>query len=515
MTKGIQKGLVALSIFLFLAAPQMVLAGGLASFLFLESGEPIRPSSEGFDEIPVDQIKSFSATVKQACDFDDSKICIPYALQIPAEMTEAQAISVSSLALSAWGSRPELNLDFLYQGLVTVDDYPDGLPYVYTEPDGDDDPVRVLDEFNQEVLEGPFFISFAPPAEIVFGETELSQVKYYMLPDLDSNQAEIKWAGIFINPAFNPFLDCEPSTQDCLNPIGSQSSSFSSVIVAEMGRVLGLSASTLPTSLMFPSQTPGQIKNYSSLKTDDLHRALEAYRSDNFDDAKGSLKGKLVDGRTGEPWYGGSILLIETDKILQFVETRSYSLIYASDISRKEGRFEFKNLPLGDYYLLVESVTGLDVSGPFIDDEFEWLARSESFIPEFYDGKDRESNLEASFSFSVQSYQFAAKLQVLEDQTTEPVEVITNQPIDDGLNFISASGANHEILSDLQPNLQSELIEEESSLDDERLRSKSSSGCSVRAGEGPGFLWVSFFVLLALVYQKIVGLRRRRTSNKR
>lgn len=398
-----------------------------ADYLFYSDGLRVDIGNESPSP---SEVSSLAASVKSSCGETSDDICVNWAVHLGSVSQPVELEVALVQALSRW-DRGSLNLSVPQQ---TSDG---SIPYL--REDGE----ILTDEFGNSMVEGDFIVSFDPPDEIEFPEGRVVVVKHYLIPNLDSNEAEIAWAGIYINPAFNPYMDCDSNSEVCLDASGYGAFSIFSVLMFGIGKALGLNPSTVPGSVMFPTQDPSDQVNYFHLAPSDEYQLNSRYSGNS---PVGEIRGQVINGNDGSPWKGAEILAVPVQRMEDYVEGDLASIV-ATTLTGKSGRFEFKRLPTGSYFLIAQSIVG-DRYQPGLFDEWNQLfAQETSFPRDFYDGKGRESNHEES-GVSPQAIFYAASLDVIEGETTKPVEIITDATNPEA-EKITAVGSSNESLSDL------------------------------------------------------------------
>jgi hypothetical protein len=325
-------------------------------------------------------------------------------------------------ALELWSAVENVDINFNYQGYESDT----SIPYEY-ETDGF---TKKLDSFGNPIISGAFHISFTPPAEISFPENTISVSKQYIVPNLSEDKADVMWGAIYLNPNFEAGSDYN----------------LKAVVAHEMGRLMGLSPSASKESLMFPVDNFPPNKNVS-LTTDDAIWAASHYAAPEIVQQLGSISGVVLNGEDGTPWLGAHLELIPSSKRDKFYQTLDRGLAIAGTFSKQEGEFKFEGLPPGEYFLIAESLGGLNISLDLFGEWVGLFGSSENFELEFYDGAGRESNFEAIYSFSPQSIFYAAVLIVEPGDNNSGVSLITNTPNATGDEIITSDGAINEILS--------------------------------------------------------------------
>ncbi|MGA0164700.1 MAG: TolC family protein, partial [Bdellovibrionota bacterium] len=295
-------------------------------------------------------------------------------------------------AMAIWKAETGLDIDFDYQGRIESFS---GNPEDFPDTD--------------------LIISFNNFEDSSFLEYEISKQKKWVDDDLDREILGLNLALVAINSNLNPHIDCE---SNCLKENGFSSFSLRSALVFEIGRFLGLGPSGLSSSLMFPIQNAGVFKNYSQLRSDDLAFLKALYDLESQD--RGRLNGRVIDGVTKEAWIGAHLILLPAESAETFSTTRDQNLFKYSAFSNRDGSFEFFNVKPGNYVLLAESLDGASLSPELFDDFMRVFARRDTFEPDFYDGKDRESNQE-NLRYSPRAVFFAASLQVF---AQEPLSLL-------------------------------------------------------------------------------------------
>lgn len=471
-------------LFVFFFPMAQLQAGDWERLLFLEGKRLSR--SELREEI-LDDLEFRYSRVTKACTQNPEKICIPWKLSLASPLQENEARLIVEDAIAVWIQGAGLPIEFEYMGLSETNE----LPYKR-----DQSGEIILDEFNNPILEGEFLFSFNPPTEdegIQFEEQELSKSKKYVLYSESENVLSIEWGGVFVNPVYNPFGTC---SSKCLGTSGFLSYTLRSVLVFEVGRLLGLGPSGLAQSVMYPVQVPQAQKRFDFLREDDRTWIRKLYGLSLAN--SGSLSGRVIDGRTGKPWSGANVLVLPLDDLSSFSETMSLNLLVHNAISKSNGEFFIPAIQEGTYILMMESMNGEALIPEIFDDWTFAFGRREYFEPEYYDGKGRESNLEM-LRYSPRGAWFAAMVHVIPGEETTGIEFITNV-FDENVERIEASGSNHETLSPFVAQDVTDRVKEQQS---KEWDSSSSSGCHFNLDSKPLSIsfWGVLIAMLVLLYR--------------
>jgi hypothetical protein len=453
------------------------------------------PSGQRINESPAPaNSRAIFHRLSTACDLDPQRICINYQLQLPSNIQEVEVLTQAASSVQLWTTSSGAHLGSQYQGLFAGS----GLPF---ERDGAGS--ILLDEFGNQKLSGPILISLAPPPELIedFAANEVARNIYYVLPDLQNSQGELLWAGIYINPKFNPLMDCQAPAASCFSMTGFGSFSLRSIIIYQLGLILGIAASALPDSVMFPVQNPSWPKNYSNLREHEKNLVRKIYQGPEPEDL-GSLRGRVTSGDGGAGRPGASVFALAADRMDAVIRTQSLDLFSASTTTRQGGEFVFEALIPGEYLIFVESPLARGLSKNKFDEWVKRFGADEYFAPELYDGRDRESNNEPA-DFSPQLFRVAARVVVTAGEETSGVHVIT-QRSQSGSAQLVAGGSTNEILSDYEfKDLKNLIRDEIRSQLDRPEKAKGSSGCAVGTRpekSGWGFIFV-FWIALCLWFR--------------
>jgi len=329
---------------------------------------------------------------------------------------------------------------------------------------------------------GNFVVSFKPPTEIVFSDGEVSFTQVYVQPELTSQSGEIRWAGIFFNPKYQPEKDYD----------------LRAALLHEIGRSLGLAPSAATSSVMYPLKIQSVSKGV--LSSDDTAWAGSFYGGDAYAQKTGKISGEVLSGKDSSPWIGAHIQALHFEDQQKFAQTLNRGLFVSGAFSKEKGKFTLVGLPPGNYILLAEADTNMPVPLSFLDAWLKKFSKAEVFETEFYDGAERESNQEAILSFSAQSIYYAASVGVAAGKETTGVSFITNVG-DPKTPLIKAKGSTSEVLSKYIPPKQAAS----SSESDEASPDGSSGGCHLKL-DGD----FSLASLLSLIFALFLLLQVRR-----
>ena len=241
---------------------------------------------------------------------------------------------------------------------------------------------------------------------------------------------------------------------------------------------MGLSASGLEKSLMYPKQDPEDAKSYNVFYLVDSLWMKSIYGTDTHQFSNGQIEGAVIDGITGQPWEGAQIWAVPEEKIESFASGAGSNNIRMAALSKRDGKFEFPNLPPGNYYLMAHSLHLVGLNVTQFDEELKAFGRSDFMGGNFYDGKDREANLEPSSGYSPLLYYAAARVVVEPGQTTTGVEIIS-QDYSASEATIVAQGSSNEILSDYTYEDVLALIQSEFQKDQSPGSNPTRAGCAV------------------------------------
>ncbi|TVQ79155.1 MAG: hypothetical protein EA369_05175 [Bradymonadales bacterium] len=420
--------------------------------------------------------------VHSDCPAELEKICISWKLHIPEGMTHesvaAKAIrdTVKS-ALSFWNEQlGEIELEASFLGFVDEA----RIPYLKDEADE-----LILDSEGQAIVEKHWLFSFSDSEIPSFQVGARSDLKQIFSVDDFRSLATADWTGIFLNPRYSPWKSC---SSQCLSQQFQSFYSVRSVLVFEIGRALGLEASTHARSVMNPIFEPNRQRTHLG-RVQEVAWLRYLY-GNNLQGTK--LEGKIMSGLDGEPIAGASVLLIPSLKLEEYSKSdNNWDLVDAVSWTREDGSFSFREIPPGDYILLSQVSSDL-MSRPFLFGD--WAVSTglpTYFSPNFYDGKARESNRETSF-YSPRLAILAATLHVLHGVPNRGVELITNESLANS-DPISAQGATHETLSDYVMKDILPLLQEEFAFDQEWR----AGGCMLSPHTRP-ISWAFLFILFVL-----------------
>ena len=460
---------------------QSVLGAGQERAVFSDTG--LRIWTKHGDAVP-DNAQIYSPRIQSACADEPQKVCITWKLVLRPGV-EVDAVLPSILTgLSVFSQKPELKIKFVYAGVSSSM----GIPY---EVVPDSDPVEVAtDEHGNQIVGGDFLISFSPGDDVQFAEGVVSSLVKYLIPQPMDSVAKTQWGGIFLNPAYNPNEDYQ----------------LARVIASEVGRLLGVSGSAMKQSLFYPFLPPAA--TVVELSEDDLMWTQSLYASDVPHSGTGSLSGRIKSGADGQPIAGAAVFLIPAQTLEVFAQTADWQLARFQAFSDEEGRFEFPRLTAGDYFLAAGTLTDFGLDPGHFDDWMAAFAGGGSIGIEFYDGAERESNLENSMSFSPALIRAAATIHVVAAEETSGVELISNV-VNKDVEPIKASGSTNESPSQYQFDLEERLRglrTQESQL--ERVET-ARSGCVLYSAKQKNSLSLTL-ELAALVLVALFGVGRRR-----
>ncbi len=466
--------IIALSLFILL---EPLYAGGLSRFFFDPQGKRL----EALSEIADDSL-SFTARVKKLCPNDAAKICLQFQIVPDGAADSSNLRERLEYVLQRWVSDTSIPLDYS----IGPDLSDNALPLI---KDLSGSPI--LDSFGNLQYRGNFIVSFKPPSEITFNDGEVSKTKNYILPDLLTKTGEILWSGIFFNPALRRNFDYDLTTS----------------LFHEIGRALGLAPSGVRNSVMYPFRVERSVK--SDLTLEDVSWLGRSYGSELFKQSTGTIRGRVIDGGENKPWVGAQILALPYSKVSEFEKSLDRGLFVAGGLTHEDGEFEIPGLTPDKYVLLLESVKSLPFDISLLDLFQQKFASTKSFEPEFYDGKDRESNLEAILTFSPQSIYYAAQIVVEAAQETSDVVFVTNIG-DNKKNLISAPGSSSEILSQQTPP-DTKKVEQVDAGEASESADGDSGGCSLNVNSAAadipfnllGLVFVLFLVARAIRDQKV------------
>lgn len=441
-------------------------AGDFDDLLFLY-GQQIQPeevSDENRSELTSKPIR-----FEKFCVENPERLCVRWKMHLVSDEKENQLKQASEDAMAIWRTETGLDIDFLYQGRM-----------------------ESFSGNSEEFEETDLIISFNNLENSSFLEYEISKQKKWANDEEGREILGLNQALVAINSNLNPHVDCE---SNCLKENSFSSFSLRSALVFEIGRFLGLGPSGLSSSLMFPIQRADVFKNFAQLRSDDLSTLRALYGIESMD--QGRLSGRVIDGVTKTSWSGAHLVLLPAESIEAFSTTRDQNLFKYSTFSRRDGGFDFFNIKPGNYVLLAESLDGTSLSPDLFDDLIKVFGRRETFEPDFYDGKNRESNQE-NLRYSPRAVFFAAGLQVSNDLICSDIEIITND-LSLSSEYLAARGSSAETLSEWT--LEDLGLAQKFSAERESFERRS-GGCSLGYSKGKkGSLWMTYFLVLLLILQ--------------
>jgi len=484
--------------------PAWLIAGGRDRALFLSNGK--RLDIYDTQELPKSVI-GLTPVLAKVCGDGSENLCINWKLGVKDPSMESSIQPVVNAALKLWrmeydageeGIQAAAPFKFTYEGVLESNE----LPY---ETLGEE---VALDSFGNEILNGDFIVSMDPPEEILdyFQENPKDYVfsKQYLVPQLSLETADISWAGIFVNPAFlpEPYGSCQ-NTPICIRMSGSGNLSLKAILVSEIGRkFLGLSASTLSKSLLYPIQNPKISKSYIEPQAEDVMWLDEIYGLTNYNIASSWIEGEIKSGLDASGWTGATVFAIPEAEIENFSISSDAALAVSTAITDENGKFRIR-LPPGQYVLIAESLNSDSFPISSFDEVTQVFGRNTVFQEDFYDGAGRESNIEPA-QYSPRSIFYSALVASLADKKTTGVEFYTNEP--EAEKAYLAKGSSNELLSnfefgDLSENLRASLAL------DMAWSLGSSAGCSLMVQDGTSEIIFIFVLLGCLVVCRMFLVR--------
>ncbi len=467
------------ALLMVLTLGEEVLGAGLERAVFNSAGLRVFPKRG--EELPEDAV-FLPARVQNPCSDDPSKTCIRWKLVTGPSIQANDVLPSIISGLNIWNQQQSLKFQFVYAGIATTQ----GIPYA-TVPGSD--PLEIAkDEFGNEIITGDFLISFAPPEEM-FSEGMISAVVKYLVPQLAEEKAKTQWAGIFLNPNYQP----------------NNAYQLTRVIAAEAGRVLGISGSAMKASLFYPFLPP--TPQMVSLTDDDLIWA-QALTSSDIPANLGAVSGRIVSGETGEAVVSATVFLIPANAADAFSQTADWSLAKHQAFTDEDGSFLVQSLPPGDYIIATGSLKDFGLSQTSFDDFTAALGYPDQLGIEFYDGAERESNQEAALSFSPALIYSAATIHIVASEETSGVNIISNVA-DPQIEKVSAEGSSNETLSEYEFRLEDRMTALRELNAEAPKAAKKFGGCSLEVGATANLFGLLFVLGLAALF---VGGRRKELS---
>jgi len=443
------------------------IAGGIEHLIFDSEGHKIDVRA---GEVVPENARIVKSKVLSTCVEAPGRTCIKWQLVPASGQNASQLLTSIAAALNLFSNNQDLSVSWVYNGISSQP----GIP-----------PASLDDRANLAVS-GNFLVSFVPPppSEMPFPPGVVSTSIKYVYVDLETNEGDIRWGGIYLNPAYQPGVHYRLDT----------------VIANEAGRILGLAPSASRNAVMFPLQ-PAQSQSVLRLASDDLMYLHELYPAEGVQEEKGSLSGEVIDGNTGNKIPGVSVELIPLNKRDEFAQDPAMSrrLAGGGAFSRAEGIFRIPNVSPGEYLILFESLVNIPAARSLWDDWIMAFGSTELFTTEFYDGGGRESNQEALSGFSSQMIYLAAIVKVDAGQETTGVQLITNASILNPPSLI-ASGSSNERLTEIDSTITDRLRQLQSAANNEPPPSegKGSGGCNLKA-ERASDPWSEWGLFVALI----------------
>lgn len=470
----------------FISSQSGLQAGGRDDLLFDVNGKRVfgEPSSEVIQIFP-----------KLATTCGSDSPCVSWKLIVESTNDESLVLEQVNSAISIWSESELTDLEFSYAGASSDSE----IPYVL---DGSN---RALDSYGNEIIEGDFFISLNPPTDILQSLRDTgsyTQSVQYVVPNLDTAEGEIFWAGIFVNPDFlsSPYGSC--SGNDCIKLSGQSSLSLKSILAFSIGQsFLGLSSSGIRSSVMYPIQKYGDGRVFSSASVDDLAWLNFLYPS-GLENSFGEIQGVLKDGLDGSFLEGGHVTAVSSD-ILTAInsgeEVNFGSYIVSGSVVQKAGKFRIR-IPAGDYLLFVESLDGNALRPDFFSEWMRYFGSNKTFPQEFYEGKDRESNLEA-WDSSLATIVLSARISVFESETSDNVVFFTNEP--SATQSFFAPGAANETLSEITLADLEQALREAENRDQNSIGTRA-AGCQIGGDTTHSSVGLSFAALLVILFASLL-----------
>jgi CSLREA domain-containing protein len=204
-----------------------------------------------------------------------------------------------------------------------------------------------------------------------------------------------------------------------------------SIAAHEVGHMVGLIHSGVPTSTMFPVLKTGI--EVRSLETDDIAWASYLYPAldppgSGYDDLYGSISGSITDGNIPNDPVAGALV----------IATHASSGASVHAYSNASGEYHVPGLPAGSYDISIQpldgDVYGYNISPANISAYIYAVTNNFDYPDEFYSGSSDESNDEAvpevvaSVQVSVGSENSGANLMTNID--TVPPEIAASTPLD-------------------------------------------------------------------------------------
>lgn len=459
-------------------------AGGRDRIFFSPSGKLLNIGEVDSNSIPLPTAYSNTCV-------DSDQLCLNWKLHVASGNDHLPILSRVQAAINVWATYSK----FLFQFQGVRIDLPD---HDSAPRDSNDNPI-----FENELL-----ISTEPPAawrDDLVASNEYARVFRYLIPHFDDGYAEISGVAIYLNPKFlpSPYGSCN-SSSSCVDINGSGSLSLKSVLISYIGTYfLGLDASGIRDSLMFPVQGVYDGRTFSRLSTDEQIWLDEIY-SPVARQAMGSIRGQVRNGSDAQALSGGYVSVLDTD-ILQLIADGKYfsfsDHIVTGGLVQEDGHFEIP-LPPGSYVLMLEPTDGAALRPDYFNDWAKLNASNQSFPRDFYDGAGRESNKE-SWEASVPSMLLAARLEVRQNEVTEVSEFYTDEP--NSAQEYFAVGSNNESLSEYTLEDLSSLL---SSSHEQDLKNAKSSGGGCQLVAQSQIMSINFEAVLILTLMMMFLMKR-------
>lgn len=288
-----------------------------------------------------------------------------------------------------------------------------------------------VDAYGELVPDGVNLISFEND---VFRDFDLpDEVLAITFIYFNNPLGQITDADVFFNPKYNPATRSIPPTQPRFTT-GDTNSQYDvqSIAVHEIGHVIGLAHSIVRGAIMYPMISFTNLVDSRKLKADDRAWAGFLYPSDAYKTQMGVIRGRVIDGLTGGPFYGAHVMAFPDQAEEAFAQSAAGNLAISGGYSELEGAFILPGIPETQVFLVMEGLDGEpEAATPSrVSALLDLLTQGKTTTTptEFYDGPGIESNKESALAFSPQGVAQAAIIQVKPANSVDGVELITNYP---------------------------------------------------------------------------------------